>query len=173
MPSGDFQRMSDQELSDIVSYIRSLPPVDNEMPPVVLGRLGKVLVATGQLPLSADLIGSHHEEHPPMPPAAEVSVEFGRHLAGVCTGCHGSDFAGGPIAGGDPSWPAARNLTPHERGLGPWSYEDFVTAMRQGRRPNGSELRDPMASMAPAAQRMTAVELEALWTYLRSLEPLP
>ena len=171
MPSGDFQRMSDQELSDIVSYILSLPAVDNEMPPVVLGRFGKVLVATGQLPLSADLIESHHEEHPRMPPATEVSLEFGRHLAAVCTGCHGADFAGGPIAGGDPSWPPAGNLTPHEEGLGPWSYPDFLTAMRQGQRPDGSSLRDPMTSVIPAAQRMTGVELQALWTYLRSLAP--
>jgi mono/diheme cytochrome c family protein len=173
MPSGDFQRMSDQELSDIVSYVRSLPAVDNTMPPVVLGRLGKVLVATGQLPFSADLIESHRAEHPAVPPAAEVSVEFGEHLAGVCTGCHGPNLAGGPIAGGDPSWPPARNLTPHEQGLGPWSYEQFVTAMREARRPDGSQLREPMAAMVPAARRMTEVELEALWIYLRSLAPLP
>lgn len=32
MPSKDFFAMSDQELSDIVSYIRSLPPVDAEVP---------------------------------------------------------------------------------------------------------------------------------------------
>ena len=102
MPSEDFQGMSDQELSDIIVFIQSQPPIDNEVPPVTLGPLGKVLIATGQLPLSADMIASHDSPHPVHPPAAEVSVEFGRHLAGVCTGCHGRDLAGGPIAGGDP-----------------------------------------------------------------------
>lgn len=173
MPSEDFQRMSDQELSDIVTLIRGQAAVDNEMPPVVLGPIGKVLMATGKLRLSADVIGSHDVEHPSMPPTAEVSVEFGRHLAGVCTGCHGEDFAGGPIVGGDPSWPPARNLTPHDQGLGPWTYEQFVTAMREGRRPDGTELQEPMASVVPAARRMTDVEVEALWTYLRSLTPRP
>ena len=45
MPSEEFQLMSDQELSDIVTYIRSVPPVDNEVPRISLGPLGKVLVA--------------------------------------------------------------------------------------------------------------------------------
>jgi len=173
MPSEDYVGMSDQELADIVTYIRAQPAVDNEMPPVVLGPVGKLLMATGRLRLSADIIGSHEVEHASMPPRTEVSLEFGRHLAGVCTGCHGQDFAGGPIVGGDPSWPPARNLTPHDQGLGPWSYEQFSTAMREGRRPDGTELREPMASVVPAARRMTPVELEALWTYLRSLAPLP
>ncbi|MFW6206619.1 MAG: c-type cytochrome, partial [Gemmatimonadota bacterium] len=46
MPSEDFLRMSDRELSDIVAYIRSLDPVDNRVPRSTLGPLGKVLVAT-------------------------------------------------------------------------------------------------------------------------------
>ena len=121
MPSQDFQRMSDQEFSDIVVYIRSRPPVDAEVPPVTLGPLGKFLVATGQIQLSADLIGSHFLDHLPTPPAADVGVEFGAHLAGTCTGCHGASFAGGKIPGGDPSWAAASNLTSAGVGMGAWS----------------------------------------------------
>ena len=49
MPSEDFQKMSDQELSDIVAFIRSRPPVDNVVPPVRFGPIGKVLIATGRL----------------------------------------------------------------------------------------------------------------------------
>ena len=173
MPAGDFQLMADQELSDIIAYLSTQPAVDNEVPAVTLGPLGKFLMATGQFPLSADLIESHDAEHTTYPPAGEVSVEFGRHLAGVCTGCHQADLAGGPIPGGDPSWVPARNITPHEEGLGAWTHEQFVTAMREGRRPDGTELRLPMTLMTPYAQRMTDVELEALWTYLQSASPLP
>ena len=172
MPAEDFQRMSDQELSDIVAYIRTLPPVARAMPAPTFGPLGKVLMATGKLTLSADEIGSHDVAHAAVPPAAEASIEFGRHLAGVCTGCHGETLAGGPIVGGDPSWPAARNLTPHPDALGEWSYEQFVTAMREARRPDGTALLPPMSTVAPFAQRMTDVELEALWLYLRTLPPV-
>lgn len=173
MPSEDFQSMSDRELSDIIAYLRSRPPVDSVVPPVTLGPLGKVLLATGQLTLSAGLIESHDAAHPEAPPTAEVSVEFGRHLAGTCTGCHGHDLAGGPIPGGDPSWVPARNLTPHADGLAEWSYQDFVRAMRESVRPDGTDLREPMTLLAPFARNMTDVELGALWTYLRSLPPVP
>lgn len=169
MPSEDFKQMSDQELSDIVSYIRSRPAVDNEIPPVSFGPLGKILIATGKFPLSADLATSHDSPHERFAPAATVSVEFGKHLAGVCTGCHQPDFGGGKITGGDPSWPPATNLTSHETALANWSFTDFVTAMHEGKRPDGSLLKAPMTLILPYARRMTNVELEALWTYIRSL----
>jgi mono/diheme cytochrome c family protein len=169
MPAEDFQRMSDQELSDIVFFVQSQPPVDNEVPRVRLGPLGKVLLATRALPLSADLIESHDAPHRATPPPAEVSVEFGRHLAGVCVGCHRQDLAGGPIVGGDPSWVPARNLTPHATGLAGWSFEQFVTAMREARRPDGTTIGTPMTAIVPYAQQMTETEIRALWTYLQAL----
>jgi mono/diheme cytochrome c family protein len=173
MPSEDFFRMSDQELSDIIFYISSFPPVDNVVPPVSLGPLGKFLVATGQIHLSADMLHDHDPQHRELPPPPEVNVEFGGHLAAVCTGCHRMDFAGGPVAGGDPSWVPAANLTPHPEGLAGWSYQEFVAAMRDGVRPDGTPIREPMSLVSPFAQNMTDVEMEAIWVYLGSLEPRP
>lgn len=173
MPSEDFHLMSDQELSDIIVFLRSQPPVDNQVPPVRLGPLGRFLVATGQIRLSADMMDDHDAPHAPVPPPAEVSVEFGRHLAAVCTGCHRPDLTGGPIVGGDPSWPPAANLTPHAEGLAGWSYQDFLVAMREGVAPGGREIGPPMSFTVPFAQRMTDVELEAMWTYLQTLPPTP
>jgi mono/diheme cytochrome c family protein len=172
MPSEDFQHMSDQELSDIVSYIRSLPPVDNTVPKSTFGPLGKVLVATGKMRLSASLIGSHTAPHPVRPPEEAVSAEFGKHLASVCMGCHGPDFSGGPIAGGDPSWPPARNLTPDATGLKGWTYDQFMTALAKSQRPDGTTLRAPMTLMASYGQSMKDVERRALWAYLQSLPPV-
>jgi mono/diheme cytochrome c family protein len=115
MPSDDFERMTDQELSDVIAYIQSHPAVDNEVPPRSFGPVGNIIV------------------------------------------------------GGDPSWPPARNLTPHSTGLGGWTFAQFVAAMREARRPDGTILRAPMSTMPVYAQKMTDVELEALWTYLKSL----
>jgi len=173
MPAADFQYMSDQELSDIVAYIRSRPTVDATVPKPTLGPLGTVLAATGKLPLAADLIQDHMKAHPVRPPAAEETMEFGRHLTGVCRSCHRDDFTGGPIASGDPGWPPAANLTPHADGLAGWTYQQFVTTLRTGKKPDGTELREPMSMMEPMAQRMTDVELQAIWAYLRSLPPKP
>jgi mono/diheme cytochrome c family protein len=172
MPSVDFQRMSDQELSDIVAYIRSLPPVDNTVPGSTLGPLGKILLATGKMQLSASLIASHTTPHLVYPPAESASADFGKHLTSICMGCHGPDLSGGPIAGGDPSWPPARNLTPDASGLKSWTYDQFVTALTTSRRPDGTALRSPMKEVAGYGQSMTDVERQALWAYLQSVPPV-
>lgn len=173
MPAEDFRRMSDQELSDIVSYILSLPPVDNQVAPRKLGPLGRFLLASGQFPISADLIESHDAAHPVVPPPAMATVDFGEHLAATCSGCHGMGLAGGPIAGAPPGWLPAQNLTRHETGLAAWSLDDFKRSLREGVRPDGSALREPMTLMLPFTKEMSDVELEALWMYLGSLPPRP
>jgi len=171
MPSEDFQRMSDEELSDIVAYIRSLPPVNNTVPASTFGPVGKILVATGKMKFSATVIESHNTPHVVRPPES-ASPEFGKHLASVCMGCHGPDFSGGPITGGDPSWPPARNITPDATGLKGWTYEQFVAAISKGQRPDGTALRVPMTFILSYGDRMTDVERRALWTFLQSLPPV-
>jgi mono/diheme cytochrome c family protein len=169
MPAEDFRQMSDQELSDIIVYIRSLPPVDRRMAAPSLGPVGRLLVATGKFTLSADAIAQHPIAHPLTPPVAAATVEFGRHLAATCSGCHGANLVGGPIVGGDPSWPPAANLTPGLGGLGGWTFAQFAAALRSGRRPDGTALREPMSFQIPFTRHMTETELEALWSYLRSV----
>jgi mono/diheme cytochrome c family protein len=171
MPSEDFQLMSDQELSDIVAYIKSVPAVDHEVPAPTWGPIGKLLIATGRLPLAAERVASRGNTHPLNPPPTDASVEFGRHLAGGCMGCHRENYAGGPILSGDPSWPAARNLTPHAEGLSNWTYDQFVRAMRDGVRPDGAALKPPMTLITPYAKKITDVEMQALWKFLQSLPP--
>lgn len=167
MPAVDHQRMSDRELSDIIAYIRSRPPVDDEFEAVKLGPLGTILIATGELPLPYDEI-DHERGYPRVPPDEAPTVEFGRHLAGTCLGCHREHFEGGPIVGADPNWIPAANLT----ALG-WSFEEFDAAMRTMRRPDGSEIREPMTLMKPFAENMTDVEMRALHAYVSSLEERP
>jgi len=172
MPAEDFQSMSDEELSDIISYIRSLPPVNNTVPRSTFGPVGKILVATGQMKFAASVIPNHFSTHPVGPPEAAVSADFGKHLVSVCLGCHGPDLSGGPIKGGDPAWPPARNLTPDPTGLKGWTYDQFVTAFTKGQRPDGTMLREPMSLITAYGQKMTDVERQALWAYLQSLPPV-
>ena len=140
MPSVDFIDMTDRELSDIIVYLRSLPPVDNKPLPSELGPLGRVLIATGEMELNADQVDDHRAAHRKRPPSDQDTIAFGRHLSQVCTGCHGPEFRGGPIASGPPSWPPAKNLTPHTQGLADWSFADFDRAMRQGKKRDGTKV---------------------------------
>lgn len=173
MPSEDFMAMSDQELSDLIAYIRSLPPVDNAVPESTLGPVGKVLVATGKFPLSVDLIDDHERAHRAAPPEAAVTVEFGNHLAMPCTGCHRQNFEGGAIVQGPPDWAPARNLTPHEDGLAAYDFSSFERVMREGIRPDGEKVRAPMDIATTYAANMTDTEMRALWLFFQSLDPIP
>lgn len=173
MPSEDFMGMSDRELSDLIAYVQTFPPVDNQVPEREFGPLGSVLAALGKLPLSVDAVHDHQAAHPTEAPPAEDTPEFGRHLAQICTGCHNPALTGGPIPVGPPEWPPAANLTRDPSGLASWSFEQFDTVMRTGKRPDGSAVKDPMSLVMPYAVKMTEVEMKALWTYLSSLPPRP
>ena len=170
MPSDDYNGMSDQDMRDLIAYVRSVPPVDRELPATKLRTLGRVLYLAGKLPLfPAERI--QHHVRPPTPPAPGVTVEYGEYLAtiGGCRGCHGRDLAGA-AEGEGPGMPPAANLTPRGQ-LATWSERDFVTALRTGRRPNGSELRAPMPWQL--AGQMTDDEMHAVWMYIKSVPPKP
>jgi mono/diheme cytochrome c family protein/cytochrome c2 len=172
MPSGDFFRMSDAELMDIVAYIRSLPPVDHEVAPLRLGLVGKILLLLGRIPVAADSDQSRASTHAGRPPDAGDTVAFGSHLAVTCSTCHRANFAGGRMEFGPPNWPDAANLTRHATGLADWSYEDFERALTRGLSRDGRSLREPMAGVVSGAREMLPDERKALWTYLSSLAPI-
>ena len=127
---------------------------------------GDILIATGEVQFAFDKI-DHHAPRSGVPPGPNAA--WGEVLVTTCTGCHGPGLSGGPIPGGDPAWPPARNITPHETGLGNWTREDFVTAVQQGRRPDGTPVLAPMPWEAYAG--LTSEDIEAMWQYLRTVPP--
>ena len=166
--------MSDQELSDIVAYVRvaasggcehlSSRPSDPS---------DKVLLATGQFRLSADALASVTEPHRACHPSRRSLSTSAPTSRRPVRGATGRRSRAGPFPARDPSWVAARNLTPADDGLAGWSFADFEGAMREGVRPDGTPLVLPMTLALPYTQRLTEVELEALWLYLSSLDPMP
>lgn len=172
MPSEDYQAMSDRELADIVTYIRSLPPVDKDVPETTLGPLGKVLVATGQIPLGVQRV-DQTDRHPVVPPPEGPTAVYGEHLSKVCTGCHRKNFEGGPMAGAPPDWLPPTNISPHEQGLKGWTYADFEKTMRSGVRPDGRPVGMPMVLMLPYLANWNDTELKAVWAYLETVPPVP
>jgi len=170
MPAIDYTWLSDQEISDVAAYVRSFPPVERTMEPSRLGPVLWVQVGFGQAPPSAFLI-DHDAPRLVRPPMPAPTAEYGRHLAQVCTGCHGVNFAGGPIVGGDPSWPEAPNLTPDASGLAGWTYEDYARVFREGVSKDGRALRYPMPWQAMSA--MSEVEKQAMFAFFMSLPPTP
>ena len=104
--------------------------------------------------------------------ASEDLLEHGRYVfyAAGCVSCHTRDQL---MAGGRPVvtpfgtfYPP--NITPHrEYGIGAWTKEDFVRALREGLSPQ-SEHYYP-AFPYPSYTRMTRQDMQALYAYLMTL----
>src|SRR5262245_11411313 len=165
MPTEEFVNLSDHELSDIVAYIQSRPPVDRTMKPVSISPVFSFVVGFGSSALAAYTI-DHEKPHAVEPPVEAASVELGAHIAQVCRGCHGEHLSGGKIAG-DPNMPIVANLTPHETGLKGWTEADFIRALREGKRKDGTDILPQMPWKAYG--QMKDVELKALWAYLQTI----
>jgi len=169
MPTTEFVNLSDHELSDVIAYIQSRPPVDRPSRSLRIGPLFSFVVAFGSSALPA-FATDHQKAHPVEPPVETASVELGEHIAQVCRGCHGEHLSGGKIAG-DPNMPIVANITPHETGLKGWSETDFMRALREGKRKDGTSILPQMPWQAYG--QMRDVELKALWAYLQTIPAMP
>jgi mono/diheme cytochrome c family protein len=107
---------------------------------------------------------------------AQGDAKRGAYLskAGGCLGCHTEDKPDAqPYAGGrELKTPFGTfygpNITPHaQAGLGRWSEQDFVRAMRRGERPDGAHYFP--AFPYPSFTKISDQDLRDLWAYLRSL----
>jgi mono/diheme cytochrome c family protein len=167
MPAHEFNALSDADVADLVAFIKSRPPVDNEPVRNRVGPIARVLFLKGDLPLVPAEIIDHDAPRAATPPPGPTAA-YGAYLAATCIGCHGEGLSGGPIPGAPPSMAVPLNITPDaSTGIGAWSEQDFYTAIRTGKRPDGTELKPDMPWLAYS--EMSPHELRALWLYLRSV----
>lgn len=166
MPSHEYNPIDRGDLSALISYIRSVEPVDNTQPATEVGMVARFLYMYGGMHLvPAKMID--HSKPIPEPVDNRTPLEVGEYLAVTCTGCHGEGFAGGAIPGTPPDWPEAPNITPAGN-IGNWTLNDFKRTMETGVTPEGLELTQPYMPWQMLGA-MTDEELEGLYTYLRSL----
>lgn len=171
MHSDIYHNLSKQDLGAIIAYLKSAPPVDNEVPETRVAPLGRILVALGvfdteALPLVPAEVIDHTAPFAEMP-AQGATAEYGGYLMSItlCRMGHGPDLAGGPAL--EPGMPPGPNLTPGGE-LGGWSEADFIQTMRTGVSPHGHEI-DPEFMPWDVYTKMTDEELQSLWMYLQAL----
>ena len=171
MPSAVWYYLSDEDLADLIAYLKSLPPVDKVQPKTDLGPLGRVMLALNQLPsvILPNVTVIDHDGPRPVAPKPGVTIEYGEYLARPCALCHGSSFNGQTIREGGNEY-VALNLTPGGE-AGHWTEEQFITTMHTGMKPDGHPLKEFMPWKYFG--QMTDDELKAVWMYLQSLPALP
>ena len=170
MPAQGISWFPDDDLVAVVSYVRSLPPVDRTLDDGRIGVLGKVLDRLDMIPLDIARRIDHSAPAAKTLPA-EATAEYGAKLARGCTGCHGEHFSGGPIPGAPSDLPVPANITPHETGIATATEADWNRLLDTGIRPNGKPLNPFMPIQMLRA--MNPTERAALWAFLRSLPPKP
>ncbi len=175
--------ISDQDLNSVIAWLRSEDPVlqasDAVQPAPEPSFLAKFLVRIGAfapLPFPTGPIAH---------PDTTDKVAFGRYLAVGkvdCFGCHSPDFktmnplepekTAGFFSGGNgmPNLEGeviyTRNLTPDpETGIGNWTEEQFIKAVKFGQRDGKPAVRYPMEPY-PA---LTDYEVSSIFAYLRTV----
>jgi mono/diheme cytochrome c family protein len=179
LPFMEMQGLADEDLVAVISYLRSMPPVRNEVPDHEWTLLGRIVRAT----VLANPVGP--SAPPPAASPRGATVENGRYLAhavATCQSCHttrdkatgkftNAEFSGTnefeSLLGSDQTW-APPNLTPDPKtGMSARMDEDaWVTRFRGGRILPGS----PMPW--PGYARMDEDDLRAIHKYLRTLPPV-
>jgi hypothetical protein len=169
MPVQDVSWLPAQDVVAIVSFLRSVPPVDRGNHPMTIKTLGKILDRRDKFIVDVARRIDHARSEAAPPPAP--TAEYGAFVARLCTGCHGQHLSGGALPGAPPSIPTPLNLTPDESGLKDWTFDDFDKLMRTGARKNGKPL-DPFMPI-DTFRNFDDVEMHALWAHLRTLAPAP
>jgi mono/diheme cytochrome c family protein len=142
-----YSTMGDQDLGDLIAYLKQIPPVDADYPAMRYGSIFPIAPAVGLFTPAAELID--HGSPRPADPVPGATIEYGKYLSVLCSECHGQNLAGK---------------------LKNWTQDDFVRAVRTVIVPNGRKL--PSAMSPKTFGEMNDMELAALWLYLRSLSPV-
>lgn len=183
MPYYWYSAMSDQDVADLIAYLRTLPAVRRENQP-----------HRGELPFARLAYRfwrwwfaprfTRYESRPPTP--AEAGKYWVDHVA-LCADCHTprnlfgglrlelylAGTADGP--GGD----VVPNITPHkETGIGEWSEEDIVHLLQTGFTPEFDNVQGSMAEVVegkgggPGYKDAPEEVLRAIAAYLRRVPPV-
>jgi mono/diheme cytochrome c family protein len=169
MPARIWYQLSDEDLGALIAYLKTLPPVDNEIPNRSVGPLGRLLTALGKFP-PTEAAEINHESARPVAPEPSVSRAYGEYLTrSSCSACHGEDLNGGMVRGLEGNMDIVLNLTPGGQ-LANWTEDEFIKALRTGETPSGRRLYETMPWVYVG--QMTDEELQAVWLYLQSLPAL-
>lgn len=164
MPSNFYRELNQEDLGDIIAYLKTLQPSAEAGPPNTTGPYLWNFVMSNPQGLPAVKMIDHEQTAVPIGPDADNTLEYGEYLALPCKSCHGDDFAGVPNL--ERLMVSSPNITPYN--LGDWTEEDFFRTVREGALPNGRFIPQTLMPWEAIGQ-LTDGELSAIWLYLQSI----
>ena len=165
MPSYNFAHLTDDDMADLIAFLRSAPVAETPLPRPRLGWPVRWSFATGAETHMADIA----DLVPPLriDQHTQPAMAHGEYLAmTMCNECHGLDVRGQTVMGPP---------TPDLAIAAAYSREDFQTLLETGRASDGRRL-GLMSLVAPDRFRdLSEQELDDLHLFLSSLpdEPVP
>lgn len=166
MPSHKFQVIQKRDIASLITYLKSLPPVDRKLPGTHLNLPIRLYYFVNR---KLALFPANMIRRPLEFPKVDSTSRYdkGKYLASTCVGCHGHYLKGGPIPGAPPYWPEAPDLTSTGH-LKNWTKEQFVSTLQEGLTPEGHHL-DEQYMPWPAFGKLTDEEFDLIWDYLQTL----
>lgn len=163
MPSQEFSHISNQEMGELICFLKKQPPVNHKVPERKIGPLGRVFVFLGKFPLlTAEEINHNAVYLDVIKPS--ITPEYGAYLATTCQGCHSKTYKGSaPLKPGGPPIP---NISSTGE-LGSWNEQDFINVMLTGKKPDGKQLSE---AMPYKYFKFSNDELKAIYAYLSQVK---
>jgi mono/diheme cytochrome c family protein len=163
MPSENFQYLSDEHLGELVAYLKSLPPVEQEWPARKLTFMSMAAYQAGMM----GLLPTEKVEHQTAraTPTKAATADYGLYLANLtgCNMCHGADLKGGISP--DAEAPPCPDISATSE-IARWETDGFIQTMRTGTTPTGKAL-NPRFMPWREHGRMDDVQLRAVYAYLQ------
>ena len=168
MPSGLFSRLSDEDVSALIEWMRSLPAKHPPGRPFRLTLLGRWMLLNGDLPRQPDLVPLYRRDQPHVVGAEH---EGGRYIAAtVCAECHSPDLRGGerPHADYNTKFGQGTPASPDLDIVGAYDLAAFTKLLRTGKPPDGRDLGMMSSVARNDFKEFTDDEIRALHAYLEA-----
>jgi mono/diheme cytochrome c family protein len=168
MPSGLFSRLSPEEVSALILWMRGLPVDGSAGKPFRLTLLGRFTVLNEDMPRQPELVPRYRGQ---WPAAAGPGHERGRRIAAlICAECHSPDLSGGdrPHADFNTSLGEGVPATPDLDIAAAYDLPAFTRLLRTGIPPSGRDLGMMSSVARKDFRRFTDPEIAALHAYLRA-----
>ena len=179
-----FNGMAEQDLQDVVAYLRSVPPVNQPVP------AKKITVPMFETVFLPAWLATFAPRETPPPSAPAGGVARGEYLARAvshCGECHtprtmtmatdNSRFLSGAPKGKGPEGSAVPNITPdRDTGIASWTEEQIADYLETGNRPDGDVAGGLMAEVIRGSSAgfkdLTKADRLAIAQYLKSIPPI-